>query len=168
MEDAKNDAGADEAGSSDPGEQIRVEVGPALHCGAFLPGHEVHYIQWGVSERANEDVEVTVTAVDDDGTIHFADGTTAWNHEPARLRRALERADDTVRRGACELLKVPHSGGGCFAFYLAKGPTPCPAPAPEATTPGELVDQLKQRGGFTLSGKDVLAMIKQLESEEEE
>lgn len=136
------------------------DIGRPVRCGAHLPGHDVHYIQWGLSLRANADVDVSVTAVDDDGTIHFADGTTQWNHEPARLRQAIEHFGGSVLLGAQHVLKVPN-GRSTYWFCLGNGPTPCPGRAEAPTSLEDAVTQAKERGGFLLPGRDLLRLVEE-------
>ena len=133
------------------------DLGPARQCGAYTPGHEVHFIQFKLSSREGPGTPARVGAVDDDGTIHFADGTTKWNHEPERLRRAIEHSGSRVLLGAQHVLKVPHDGGG-YWFCLGDGPTPCPGPAEAPTSLDDLVARAKERGGFLIRGTEALRL----------
>src|SRR5438128_1656577 len=61
---------------------------PLVDCGSYHPGHDVHVISALHGERGEPR---TIRAIADDGTITFTDGSTAWNHDPARLRIILDR-----------------------------------------------------------------------------
>ena len=140
------------------------DLGPAAQCGAYTPGHEVHFIQFKLSSREGPGTPARVSAVDDDGTIHFADGTTKWNHEPERLRRAIEHFGPGVLLGAQHVLKVPHDGGG-YWFCLGDEPTPCPGPAEPPASLEDLVAQTKERGGFLISGREILRLVEEREQQ---
>jgi len=66
-----------------------------------------------------------VTAVDDDGTIHFADGTTQWYHLPAKLRQEIELTDGAVILASPYVLRVARGDGAWSGFSLGDEPTPC-------------------------------------------
>jgi len=136
------------------------ELGPVKHCGAYTPGHEVHFIQARRSAESGGGDPTMVTRVDDDGTVTFADGTTKWNHDPARLRAALDRYGTAVRRGGFGVLRVPHPGGA-YCFCLGAEPTPCPGPAQAPTSLEDLVTRATERGGFLVSGPDVLRLARE-------
>ena len=133
------------------------DLGPAAQCGAYTPGHEVHFIQFKLSSREGPGTPATVTAVDDDGTIHFSDGTTKWNHEPRRLRQAIEHSGGDVLLGAQHVLKVPN-GESAYWFCLGDEPTPCPGPAEAPSSLEDLVAQTKERGGFLIPGIEALRL----------
>src|SRR6266567_1857146 len=62
-------------------------VRPLVHgCGSYYPGHDVHPM---TACRGDRGGPRTIRAVEDDGTITFTDGSTRWNHDPARLRVIL-------------------------------------------------------------------------------
>lgn len=131
----------------------------ARHCGSYRGGHEVHWIQARKSAEAGPGRSAHVTAVDDDGTITFADGSTLWNHEPKRLRLILDRYGKAVLLGAYSVLRVPHPGGAS-CFCVTGEASPCPKE--RAATVGsvsDLVDQLAERGGFSLSGPAALKLL---------
>jgi hypothetical protein len=134
-----------------------TDLGPAKHCGAYTPGHEVHYIQARISSREGPGTSARISAIDDDGTIHFADGTTKWNHEPKRLRRAVDASGPGVLLCAHHVLRVPHPGGA-YCFCLGDAPSPCPGPAKKPTSVEDLVTQLNERGGFLIPGADALRL----------
>jgi hypothetical protein len=60
----------------------------------------------------------TIRSVADDGTITFADGSTVWNHHPARLRIILDRCGKVVHLGS-RLLTVPHGRVSEYCFSEA-------------------------------------------------
>jgi len=131
----------------------------ARHCGSYRGGHEVHWIQARKSAEAGPGRSAHVTAVHDDGTITFADGSTLWNHEPKRLRLILDRYGKGVLLGAYSVLRVPHPGGAS-CFCVTGEASPCPKE--RAATVGsvsDLVDQLAERGGFSLSGPAALKLL---------
>jgi len=136
------------------------DLGSARHCGSYRPGHEVHYIQARKSSEAGLGTSATVTAVDEDGTIHFANGTTKWNHEPRRLRRALGLHGPGVQLCPFGVLRVPN-GNGAYCFCVGNEPTPCPGPAANPTSLDDLVQQTKERGGFLIPGPDVLRLAEE-------
>lgn len=136
------------------------ELGFARRCGSYRPGHEVHYIQARKSREAGPGTSATVTAVDDDGTIHFADGTTKWHHEPRRLGRALELGGTGVQLCPFGLLRVPN-GDGAHIFCVGDEPSPCPGPAAPPETLEDLVTQIEERRGFLLPGVDVLRLVEE-------
>jgi hypothetical protein len=135
-------------------------LGPTKHCGAYTPGHEVHFIQARKASEAGPGTPATIRSVADDGTITFADGTTKWNHEPARLRAAIERSGAHVRLGAYGVLKVPH-GAGAYCFCLGDAPTPCPGPAEPPASLEDLARLVAERGGFVIPGKEALRLSEQ-------
>jgi hypothetical protein len=65
-----------------------------------------------------------VASVADDGTITFTDGSTAWNHDPKRLRVLVARFGRNVWIGTKGVLRVPYPGGA-YCVSIADGPTPC-------------------------------------------
>ena len=122
----------------------------------------LHFIQVRKSWESGPGTPATVTRVDDDGTITFADGTTKWNHEPERLRAALERHGSGVFRGAFGVLSVPLPARGVSrCFCLGDEPTPCPDAAAPPTSLEDLVAQAKERGGCVISGPTLLRLVEE-------
>ncbi|MDA1093573.1 MAG: hypothetical protein O3A25_09945 [Acidobacteria bacterium] len=152
------------------------DIGPAAHrrvqqdlevlqCGSYRPGHMLHFIQVRKSGQSGPGTPATVTRVDDDGTITFADGTTKWNHEPERLRAALERHGSGVFRGAFGVLRVPTGPGRFLCFCLGDEPTRCPGAAPPPKSIEDLVAQAKERGGWVISGPAFLRLPRRREND---
>ena len=84
-------------------------------CGSYTPGHDMHYIQARKSREAGERRPARIDSVDDDGTITFADGTTLWNHDPARLQGLLAIHGSDVSLRAYGVMGLAHDGGEyCF------------------------------------------------------
>ena len=145
---------------SGPATDRRVQQDVAvLRCGSYRPGHMPHFIQVRKSWESGPGTPATVTRVDDDGTITFADGTTRWNHEPERLRAALERHGSGVFLGAFGVLRGPEGGGVSMCFCLGGEPTPCPDAAAPPTSLEDLVAQTKERGGCVISGPTLLRLV---------
>lgn len=136
------------------------EADPRSRCWLFLPGHVVHPIQWSLSLRAEADVETFITAVDEDGTIHFADGTKGWNHDPDKVRMVVERNHGQARIGAHQVLKMD-SDNGEYCFYLGQEATPCRPAVEEPASAGDALGQLESQGGFMLSGDALLRMVEE-------
>ena len=87
-----------------------------------------------------------MVGVDDDGTIHFADGTTLWNHDPERLRLILERYGPEVFVASHGVLRIPTETGS-FMICVSKAPDPC-RPETAEVIPGESIrDEVLRRGG---------------------
>ncbi len=98
----------------------------------------------------------TIRAVEDDGTITFTDGSTVWNHDPARIRIILERCGNEVRLGPHGLLSVPHGRCSEYVFSASDEPAPCD-PNTAGTRPGEsILDELHRRDGVFRSGRSAL------------
>lgn len=126
----------------------------ARTCGSYTPGHDVHFIQARLSRESSPESRTTIEAIDDDGTIHLADGTTLWNHDPKRLRLVVEHFGPaaTIRtRGVLALQS--------YLFCVAPTPDPCRPTAP-GPLPGEsLIDEVIRRGGAIRRGTDVRAEL---------
>jgi hypothetical protein len=125
---------------------------PPGHCGSYYPGHDVHPL---TAIRGDRGGPRTIRAVADDGTITFTDGSTVWNHDPARLRVILDRCANEVRLGS-RLLTVPHGKGSEYCFNESDERDQCD-PNTAGTRPDEsILDELVRRGGFFRSGRAVL------------
>ena len=123
------------------------DIPNGIRCGAFTPGHDVHYIQARLSAEHGMGIPAHIDRVDDDGTIHFADGTTQWNHDPERLRTILERFGNGAFLMSRGVLRLPN-GTGAYLICVADAPDPC-RPETSDVIPGEsIIDEIKRRGGF--------------------
>ncbi len=89
-------------------------------------------------------------------SITFTDGSTVWNHDPARLRVIVDRCGNEVRLGSHGLLTVPHGKSSEYCFSVSDEPDPCD-PDTADTRPGEsMLDELHRRGGVFRSGRSAL------------
>ena len=130
-------------------------------CGQYTPGHDVHYIQYRLSRRELPIRETVIEAIADDGTITFVDGSTLWNHDPARLRAIVEAHSAHVELRTQGVLAVtnPTAGGSTYMVCVAGAATPC-ADGPAGPRPGEsLLEELTRRGGVLRPGRQVLAEL---------
>lgn len=117
-----------------------------IRCGAYRPGHDVHFIQARLCWETGPGVPNRIERVDDDGTIHFADGTTLWNHDPERLRLILERYGPDVFVASHGLVRVPNETGS-YMICVSQAPDPC-RPETAEVIPGESIrDEVIRRGG---------------------
>ena len=122
-------------------------------CGSYYPGHDVHPI---TAIRGDRGEARTIRAVADDGTITFTDGSTVWNHDPARLRVILDRCGNEVRLGPHGLLTVHYGRMSEYCFNVSRESAPCD-PDTAGTRPGEsFLDELLRRGGVLRSGRSAL------------
>jgi hypothetical protein len=125
-------------------------------CGHFTGGHDVHFIQARRSWEAPPVTRTTIETIDDDGTIHLADGTTCWNHDPERLRWCVEHIGQEVTVRQCSILAIEH-GDGAALFSVRPDYQPCDTTYP-GPLPGEsIIEELIRRGGGIRRGRDLLA-----------
>jgi hypothetical protein len=96
----------------------------ARHCGTYRPGHDVHHIQARLSLKEGLGLSRIVASVDDDGTLIFTNGTSAWHHDPKRLRALLAQHGRGVWVGAKDLLRIPYPGGA-YCISIADEAAPC-------------------------------------------
>ena len=106
-------------------------VSTAGSCGTYGAGHDVHHIQARLSLKDGLGSSRTVASVDDDGTITFTNGTSAWNHDPRRLRALLAQHGHGVWIGTKNVLRIP-CPGGAYCISIADEPTPCRLTHPSA------------------------------------
>jgi hypothetical protein len=119
---------------------------PGKRCGAFRPGHDMHYIQARLCSEAGPGVPSRVDRVDDDGTIHLADGTTVWNHDPEGVRKLLSARGNDVFVASHGVLRVPDETGA-YMVCVSTAPDPC-RPETAEVIPGESIrDEVLRRGG---------------------
>jgi hypothetical protein len=135
-------------------------------CGAFRPGHDVHYIQ---ARKAYESElrRPGVATVEPTGwiAVTYDDGSTAlmWNHDATRCAALIADNNGRVElRDHCVLF-VPHDGGAS-PICVAADITPCPetVEAPDGMT---LMDQLAQRGGLVLNRQDIRRLLAEMKRE---
>jgi len=129
-------------------------------CGSYTPGHDVHYIQARKSREAGDRRSARIGSVEDNGTITFADGTTLWNHDPARLRGLLAIHGSDVSLRAYGVMGLPHDGSE-YCFCVAPEATPCPGRADPPGSLEDVVRQVAERGGIMISGQNLLRLVEQ-------
>lgn len=131
-------------------EQDEQDIPNGIRCGAYRPGHDVHFIQARQSRESGMGEPARIERVDDDGTIQFVDGSTLWNHDPERLRAILDRHGNDVFVASHGLLRISNEGG-TYLICVSKTPDPC-RPETSEVIPGEsLIDEIKRRGGTVRS-----------------
>jgi len=129
-------------------------VPPVRQCGSYTYGHDVHYIQARLSSEAPPLAATSIVAIDDDGTITFANGTTRWNHDPQRLRDIVARCGPDAELRSHGVLEV-----GSYVFTVSESPDPC-RPTHAGPLPGEsIVDEMLRRGGALRPVSDVRAEL---------
>lgn len=101
--------------------------GPSAQCGLYLPGHQVHWIQFNQSMRKPGVVTPVTAVVDDDGLVHISGDDLSlvqWNHRPDLLRTALQRFGGRAAwKSLWCILAVPTDifmGGARTVFYLTE------------------------------------------------
>jgi hypothetical protein len=158
--------------SSEPIQAVPDPIDHAI-CGLYKPGHQVHFIQAKLSWQGDPAKyrSGTLASVDDDGWITIdVDGETVrvWNHDPVRARRLIEASGGQVA------LRDPHilatrSATGNYLFSIADTATACmPPSATSDNSPAGLVEQVRSRGGFMVSGAEILRTLKKGDAVEEE
>jgi hypothetical protein len=73
-----------------------------FRCGAFLPGHDVHWIQafHALMDSENPPIPGQVVAVEPNGVVVVETGGRTWrlwNHDPERLTRLVGRNEGVVQ-----------------------------------------------------------------------
>ncbi len=136
---------------------------PVRSCGSYTFGHDVHFIQANLSLRDGVGAHQAVEKVGSDGTIAFADGSSVWHHNPARLRAALALAGGMARLGTRGVLRVASGEGAYYCFSVSQGPEPCRAETAEHRPGESVIEELLRRGGVVRSGLEVLNQMKQAE-----
>jgi hypothetical protein len=130
-------------------------------CGAFTPGHDVHYIQ---VFRASEDDENPplpgrLLHVDEDGWLEIeldsGERIRLWNHHPDGFRIATERNDNRVWYQERWGLLDTRTATGYHPICVARTSSPCPTGPP----PDDLFDRIRERGGFVVSGEEALRYL---------
>ncbi|HZD65463.1 MAG TPA: hypothetical protein VE152_05150 [Acidimicrobiales bacterium] len=163
----------DGVGPDDPGrvELERQEDGagpgkrrvpPAKHCGLYIPGHTVHFIQAKRSSREEEYPPASGEVTGMEGnmiTVALADGTHRYrNHEVPRLAEILGgTTGPVVVQWGLHLLKVAGDRGSwyCFAIADADEPwRPCDSEPLGSADPRSVVERLLTHGGVMVPGPE--------------
>ena len=142
-----------------------MSVERALHCGLYLPGHEVHWIQ----ARKSAEIESKhigpgeLLEVKPDGTVVVAIGMSVfqlWNHEPRRLGLLVARNSGEVHYDPeFHLLRTP-SEGGSFVFCMADHSRHEVRACPEHPPTGSPIELLKEAGGFMMPAPEALKWLR--------
>ncbi len=135
-------------------------IPPVLSCGSYTFGHDVHFIQAKLSLRDGVGFYQAVEKVGSDGTITFADGSSMWHHNPARLRAALALDGGMARLGTHGVLRVASAEGSSYCFSVSQALEPCRAETAEHDPGESLVEELLRRGGGFRRGRDMLNEMK--------
>jgi hypothetical protein len=136
-------------------------IPPVRRCGSYTFGHDVHFIQANLSLREGIGAYRPVEKVGSDGTVTFADGSSVWHHNPARLKAALALAGGVARLGTRGVLRVASGEGAHYCFSVSQAPEPCRAETAEHRSGESLIEELLRRGGVLRSGLDVLTQMEQ-------
>ena len=137
------------------------DIPPVRHCGLYLPGHDVHWIQVFQSQRDTNNAPVAgrLAEIRDDGVVVVeVDGERLdlWNHDPERLRIVVEEnGPDVSYQQKLRLLRSPGLRHGCcfdVALALDSHRRPCPTEPPT----GSLFERLQAAGGFTVPASELL------------
>lgn len=131
-----------------------TKISEYVPCGAYTPGHEIHYIQ---ANRAARDAAVSGTAtVDADGWITIVtEGETSrkWHHDPARLARLLEANDGRVLVRTHGVLAIASTVDSEHFICIGSEPTPCPT---DDGSHLDLHERAIERGGFLIAGDELV------------
>jgi hypothetical protein len=96
-------------------------------CGSYGPGHQVHWIQAKKSADEGPVIHVSVV-VHDDGRVGVEGHElklTMWNHDPDRLRDAVDYGGRAVWKPRFHVLAVPGPSGYLFNLAALHQRTPC-------------------------------------------
>ena len=124
------------------------------NCDLYIPGHMVHWIQaklswehpraWGVLEEVQGQVI----------TVRFSDRIARYrNHQVEALLELAERGTRVLVSTRYGTLGVPTDPGSLRVFCIAAADEPwraCSVAPLGPVSHGELVDRLKDRGGFSI------------------
>ena len=109
-----------------------------LSCPSYRPGHQVHWIQAKKSVDEQQQVINVSVVVRDDGRIDIVGdelNLTMWNHDPGRLRSALDYCGRAVWKPRYHVLSLPGSFGFVFNPAALDQQTPCKPGADKAAPP---------------------------------
>ena len=134
--------------------------GPAFHCGLYLSGHDVHWIQAKLAARSETDLPVPGHLLEarPDGLILVeVDGgiRRLWNHNPERLERAARGNGKISYQPRFTLLWV----GGSYLFCVVDADRPDRRSCPERPPTGDPNQLLKEAGGFSIPGPEAQRWI---------
>lgn len=138
--------------------------GAAFHCGLYLPGHDVHYIQSRLSEEPETDLPVSAQLLEvrPDGLVlvEVDDGVRRlWSHDPGNLALLVARNDGVISyQPGFGLLRTPRKDGS-YLFYAVDANSSERQPCPERPPTGDPVQLLKEAGGFLVPGPEALRWI---------
>jgi len=147
----------------------RVNVDPTKHCGLYLPGHNVHWIQAKLAAGNGSHpetglprppVSATLIGVASGGIIEIdVSGTRVqlWNHDTEKTSELGKLSGTSLQYlPGFHLLRIQTGSDTAtrlFCVVPIENPRRvCPSEAPS----GSLVDLLKEAGGFSIPGRDVL------------
>lgn len=133
-------------------------------CDLYLPGHNVHWIQFR-KERGSDIPPTwgTLTGLDDDViTVEFLDRIERYrNHRPEHIQQ-IARISDKVRVAYRFRLLTFYRGGQHLMAYCiddAKNErVPCRALAPVQSAE-DLAERLHDGGGFSISGPEFNTLL---------
>ena len=146
----------------------REPIRAPRYCGSYTLGHDAHFTQVRLSLRDGVGAEQTVQSVGTEGTITFADGSSAWHHDPGRLKEALTLAGNRARLGSHGVLRVASGQESNYCFSVSLTPVPC-RPETSEDRPGEsVIDELLRRGGLYQYGPDLLREFEGSEHQDDE
>jgi hypothetical protein len=125
-------------------------------CGSYGPGHQVHWIQAKKSAGGGQPVIGVSVVVHLDGRVDIEGhelNVTMWNHDPDRLRDAMDYQGRAVWKPRFHVLAVPGPSGYLFNLAALDERTPCHPGARQA--PGESTSDFVARAmredhGFTV------------------
>ncbi len=109
-------------------------------CGSYRPGHQVHWIQAKKAVEEEQPVIDVAVVVHDDGLVDIDGGElnlTLWNHDPDRLRSAMDYWGRAVWKPRYHVLSLPGLFGYVFSMATLDKRAECwpgpPKSAPLAT-----------------------------------
>jgi hypothetical protein len=123
------------------------------HCGLYVPGHDVHWIQ---ALRSLEDTKspaqagMLIEAHPDGALVIDVAGQELriWNHDPSRLVRLAARNRGEIQyQPNCHLLRT-RARDGSYGFSVAEESErrSCPSSPPS----GDIMELLQEAGGFSV------------------
>jgi hypothetical protein len=145
--------------------QTEIMSESVYSCGLYVPGHDVHWIQANLSvkhesERPWEPGRLVDVHPDGSIVVEIQGAIRRlWNHNPERLARLAALNDGAIsHQPGFHLLSTPSSQGSylfCVADAESEELRPCPSDPPT----GDLVDLLRNAGGFSIPGREALGEV---------